>query len=135
MSVNAYANLGNLGGFSPYVGGGIGLAHVEYSGTNSDITCTVDPGESCHLGAHSGATANPETFTDNQTFAGGTSVNLTYALMLGLDYKIDENWTVDMNYRYTHISSDEVYSSGADSVHFDGADIHEVRAGVRYEVW
>lgn len=137
LSVNGYVNLGRWGRLSPYVGAGVGLAHVEYSTTNSVLNCVVDPGENCDLGVHSGATANPETFTGSQEFAGGTSVNLTYALMLGMDYRIDKNWSADLGYRYTNITGSETFSDccGTDSVEFDGVEIHEVRGGLRYDLW
>ena len=135
LSLNGYLSLGSMGVFSPYIGAGIGVAHVEYSGTQSNLVCVVDPGENCDLGAHSGATANPETLTGLQTFPGGSSVNITYMLTAGVDYKVDENWSVDVNYRYTDITDGEVFSTGGDSVAFDGAQIHEIRAGLRYEIW
>ena len=135
-NLNAYVNLGTFGRLSPYVGGGVGLAHVSYSSTNSNLVCVVDPGEDCDLGTHSGGSADPETFTGTQSFAGGQSVNFIYSLTAGLDYKIDEYWTADLNYRYSNITSGEVYSDGAgDTVAFDGAQIHEIRAGLRYEIW
>ncbi len=137
LSLNGYVNLGKWGRVSPYVGAGVGLAHVEYTGTNSNLNCVVDPGETCDLGAHSGVTAGPETLTGNQRFEGGSSVNLTYALMLGLDYRIDKNWTADLGYRYTSITGSETFSDivGADQVEFSGAEIHEVRGGLRYDIW
>ena len=136
LSLNGYLSLGALGRLSPYIGAGIGVAHVEYSATQSSLFCVVDPGENCDLGTHSGGPAVPETFTGAQTFPGGSSVNVTYALTAGVDYRIDENWSVDVNYRYTNITDDEVFSTaGGDAVEFDGAQIHEVRAGFRYELW
>ena len=75
-----------------------------------------------------------ETFTGpTSTLSAGDSVNLSYALMFGADYKVDENWTIDVGYRMTHISGDTVVSS-IDS-DFDGLTLHEVRAGLRYEIW
>lgn len=137
LSMNAYVNLGQWGRVSPYVGAGVGLAHVEYGATNSALNCVVDPGETCDLGVHSGGTANPETFTGTQQFESGSSVNLTYALMLGMDYRIDKNWSADLGYRYTNITGSETFSdsASADQIEFSGAEIHEVRGGLRYDLW
>ncbi|MEM9331795.1 MAG: outer membrane beta-barrel protein [Pseudomonadota bacterium] len=136
--LNAYFNLGSFGGLSPYIGGGIGVAHIELSNTVSISRCTVDPGENCDLGVHSGATANPESFTGPaQRFTSEDSINFAYALMAGVDYRIDEHWTADVGYRYTNITADELFSSTTttDTISFDGVEIHEVRAGLRYDIW
>lgn len=135
LSLNAYVNLGHWGRFSPYFGGGIGFAHVDYSSVTSALNCTLDPGEDCDLGAHSGATANPETLTGTQSFSQESSVNLVYTLTAGFDYRLDENWKADFSYRYTDITDGTALFSGADYVNFEGAQIHEVRAGLRYELW
>lgn len=137
LGLNGYVNLGQFGGFSPYLGAGLGLAHVEYSGTDSVIACVVDPGESCEYGTHSGGSANPETFISTDSYAGGSSVNFSYALMAGVDYRIDRNWVADIGYKYTNITSEDVFASGgtATTVEFDGVEIHEVRAGLRYDLW
>lgn len=136
LSLNAYFNLLPIGQFSPYLGAGVGVAHVEYSGTTSILRCVVDPGENCDLGAHSGGAATPETLTGLETFPGATTVNLTYTLMAGVDIEIDDYWTADINYRYTSITDDEIISNAAgSSIQFDGAEIHEIRAGLRYELW
>ena len=137
-NINAYFNLGRWGSFSPYLGAGVGLAHIELTNTVSVASCVVDPGEACDLGAHSGAGPAAETFTAGaESFENSDSVNLAYSLMAGVDYRIDKNWSADINYRYTNITADEVISSGttADTLSFDGVEIHEVRAGLRYDIW
>lgn len=135
--VNAYVNLGTFGGFTPYVGAGFGVASVELSGTRSVARCTLDPGETCDIGTHSGG-ATAENFTSAaENFNTEESMNFVYSLMAGLDYRIDQNWTADIGYRYTNIVADDQITSltSATTIQFDGVELHEVRAGLRYEIW
>ncbi|MGI9350192.1 MAG: outer membrane beta-barrel protein [Rhizobiaceae bacterium] len=134
--VNAYFSLGTFGGFKPYVGGGVGLAHVQLSGIRSVASCALDPGETCDLGVNGGAT--PTALTGpSESFRSDDSVNLVYSLVVGLDYRIDEFWTADFGYRYTNITDESVVGSltTTDTAEFDGFEIHEVRAGLRYDIW
>ncbi len=138
-SINGYVSLGRWGKLSPYAGAGLGVAHVQWSNYSSTPVCELDPGETCALGVHSGSLVT-ETFTGPAVaFATEESINLAYALMLGVDYKMSEYWTADFGYRYTHVSGDVVLSSTVTGLpgdsEFDGLDFHEVRAGLRYEVW
>ena len=137
VTLNVYANLGSLNGFTPYVGAGVGLAHVNYSATRSSLNCTVDAGENCDLGTHSGGSANPESFSGSQTFQGGSSINMAYALTAGIDYQFSNTMTLDVGYRMTEILDGISLSAstGSGVVEFDGAQLHEIRAGIRYELW
>lgn len=138
-TLNGYVSLGRWGAISPYAGAGLGLAHVAWSGYNSTPVCELDPGETCGLGVHSGGLTT-ETFTGPTTsFSSEESINLMYALMFGVDYKVSDNWTVDVGYRFSHIDGDLVLASSSTGLggnsEFDGITLHEVRAGLRYEIW
>lgn len=110
---NLYLQAGNFHGFTPYVGGGIGFAHVrmhEYVGFNPN--------------GHS------NTFNDkNQT-------NFAWNLTAGASYDVWENMSVDANYRYLNFGE---IGTGLDpagslpgTVEFDELTAHEVRVGLRY---
>jgi opacity protein-like surface antigen len=78
---NAYVDLGNYRGFTPYVGAGIGTAEV-----------TLD------------------NFTDVNEKTGGihwaeknSEWNLAWALHAGFSYEISQDLTFDMGYRYTYL--------------------------------
>lgn len=140
---NAYVSLGRYGGFSPYIGAGIGLTHVAWSDYTSQAYCTVDPGEDCDYGTHTGATANPETYAGPATtYSGKSSTVLTYALSAGVDYRLNQNWLVDMGYKWTRIDGGVVIEADSNGVgdpqgdsKFDALDIHEFKIGLRYEIW
>ncbi len=143
LMANAYVSLGNYGGFSPYLGGGIGLTHLEWSGYDSDAYCTVDAGEDCTYGAHSGLTADPETYTGPTTsYDGENTTAFTYALTTGFDYRLSENWLMDLGYKYTNIQGGKVVAKDANgpgspqgSSKFSDLEIHELKLGLRYEIW
>jgi opacity protein-like surface antigen len=143
VMANAYVSLGNYGGFSPYVGGGIGLTHVEWSGYDSDAYCTVDVGEDCTYGVHSGLTADPETFFGGSTsYDGESTTAFTYALATGFDYRLSQNWLMDVGYKYTNIQGAKVVAKDSNgpgdpqgSSKYSDLVLHEVKVGLRYEIW
>ncbi len=143
LLANAYVSLGEYHGFSPYLGAGIGLSDIKWNDYSSDAYCTVDAGETCTFGAHSGVTADPETYFGGTTTYPGESVTaLTYALAAGFDYRLDQNWVLDMGYKYTSVLGGVVIAKDANGAgapqgdsKFDNINIHEVKVGLRYEIW
>ena len=117
LLANAYADLGTYSGFTPYVGFGIGGANVKWNDLRNSIEPDID---NYHKGAK------------NWRFA--------YALMAGASYCLTDKLALDGGYRYSRIQGGrmfEEYSSGGVSLGagpgFDkGFNIHEVRAGLRY---
>lgn len=140
---NAYVSLGDFRGFKPYVGAGVGLTHIQWDSYVSSAHCVVDPGETCDYGAHSGVGADPEVYDGPVTaYPAESGTALTYALMAGMEYRLNQNWLVDLGYRYTHIDGGVVIKEDAlgagdpqgDS-RWDHINLHEVRFGLRYEIW
>lgn len=143
LMANAYVSLGTYHGFTPYVGAGLGLSHVDWSGYTSDAYCTVDAGETCLYGTHSGVGTDPETYFGGSSSYEGESVTaLTYALTAGFDYRLNQNWVFDMGYKWTTIDGGVVISKDSNGVgdpqgasKFDNIHLHEVKVGLRYEIW
>jgi len=140
FSINGYYSLGAWQGFAPYVGAGIGLADVKWASYSSQAICILDPGETCAgYGTHSGG-AGAETFNGAQTGYSATSgTALTYSLMAGLEYRLDKNWLLDLEYKYTHVSDGVVLLADDNNLNgnseFDAFGLHDIRFGVRYEIW
>lgn len=130
---NVYGDLGTYAGFTPYVGAGAGVSLVQWDDLSSTTYC-VDGTLLCTLPSVRVTTAH----------AGINSWRFTYALMAGVSYDISRNLKVDVGYKFRHIA-------GGDMFNFDGASIgagatgvqgtdngwmqHEVRVGLRYELW
>jgi len=143
LMANAYVSLGNYSGFTPYVGGGVGLSHIQWNNYSSDAYCTVDVGETCDYGTHTGVGTDPETYYGgNTTYPTESLTALTYSLAAGVDYRINNNWLVDLGYKWTHVHGGVVINENANGVgspqgdsKFDGINMHEVKIGLRYEIW
>ena len=112
--LNAYKDLGNFGGFTPYVGAGIGAAYHQLD----DIS-----------------------FTGNYALVnrihGDNDLALAWSLMAGVGYQISDRAVLDIGYRY--IDMGKISSQRSDTggfvnpaVHFDDLTAHEVKVGVRY---
>jgi opacity protein-like surface antigen len=143
IMANGYYTVGNFAGFRPYVGGGIGISDVSWNDYGFQQLCQVDPGEDCDFGTHSGVGTDRETYYGPAgTVSTNNGIALTYALAAGLDYRINKNWVVDMGYKWTHISDNIMIKEDADGPgvpggdsSFNAIDLHEVKIGLRYEIW
>lgn len=117
LLANAYAELGTYGRITPYVGAGIGGAHVKWDDLNNTIGGVTE--------LHKGA----------------SSMRFAWALMAGASYCITSNLKADLGYRFSRISGGRMFeefdpdgvSIGVGPGFDDGFDTHEVRAGLRYQ--
>ncbi len=111
LMANAYIDLGTYHGVTPYVGAGIGGAHIKWD----DLTNTTPDGTTVHEGS------------SNWRFA--------YSLMAGASYCLTENLNLDMGYRFTRVNGGRMfeYASGVAPGFDKGFNVHEARAGLRYQ--
>lgn len=120
LLANAYADLGNFNGITPYVGAGIGGAKLNWASLQN-TGCT---GAVCTTYTHNGA--------DDYRFA--------YALMAGVSYDVTSNIAVDLGYRWMRVAGGNMFGgdnaaggpytgNGQDK----GIDFHSVKAGLRYK--
>ena len=109
LLANAYADLGTYHGITPYVGAGIGGAHVKWGDFNDPNTTEFNPGHG--------------------------SWRFAYALMAGASYCLTENWKLDAGYRFSHIEGGRAFDYDVTSAgpgYDKGINTHEVRGGLRY---
>ncbi|MET3581106.1 opacity protein-like surface antigen [Mesorhizobium robiniae] len=110
LLANAYADLGTWHGITPYVGAGIGGAHVKWD----NLRNTIDGVDTFHKGSK------------NWRFA--------YALMAGASYCLTNNVILDAGYRFSHIDGGRMFELNGAGPGFDkGFNTHEVRGGLRYQ--
>jgi opacity protein-like surface antigen len=112
LLANAYADLGTYYGFTPYVGAGIGGAHIKWD----DLHNTIGPDTTVHQG------------DENWRFA--------WALMAGTSYCLTDALKLDVGYRFSHINGGRMFeiAPGQPGPGFDdGFNVHEARAGLRYQ--
>ena len=110
LLANAYVDVGTWHGITPYVGAGIGGAHVDWG------TLTNTPPGAEHPGSK------------NWRFAA--------AVMAGASYCVTNNLKLDAGYRFAHVRGGRMFEQvGAEpGPGFDRSfNTHEVRAGLRYQ--
>ena len=91
--VNAYLDLGTWWGVTPFVGAGIGIAHVRMSDFRDLAVGELLDGDGNRIG------------TENVVAAAtaGTRTNLAWALYAGLGYEVNERLSLELGYRYLNM--------------------------------
>ncbi|RCS23720.1 porin family protein [Phyllobacterium salinisoli] len=113
---NAYVDLGNFNGFTPYVGAGIGGTRVKWSALENTIGGDFDQ-------------------SGTETHAGAASWRFTWALMAGVSVDLTQNLKLDAGYRYRRVEGGNMFA-GSEFVgkgYDDGLSLHDVRVGLRYQ--
>lgn len=128
---NAYVDVGTYSGFTPYVGGGVGFAYLNYGNYLSlnNPTAGNTPGAT----AADLTAANPSGIA-NQVFKGADDIRFAWNLQAGASYDFNENLSLDGSYRYTRINGGDVAPNigGVGAVTSDDLVGHEIRLGLRY---
>ena len=132
---NAYVDLGTYAGITPYVGAGIGFAHIDYS----DITQTgcVDPTVTAGT---TGKTCGTTFETSTAKYDGDSSLRLAWSLAAGASYDVTHAFAVDAGYRYVRVEDGSIGHVGADAetvgydLRDDGLDMHQIRLGARLKL-
>lgn len=119
VMANAYYDIGNFSGVTPYIGAGIGMANVGYKFNNLGYTIfDVDNGE----------------FVEG-VVGGHKSTRLQWALMAGAAIDVSENVKIDLGYRYSRIASGTAGNAGPLTIADKGLESHQLRAGLRFTTW
>jgi opacity protein-like surface antigen len=108
---NVYLDLGTYSGLTPYIGGGLGLLYTRNT-FEADI-----------------AGIGVFDLDDDQT-------KFAYSLGAGIAYKVAQNWSVDLGYQYTASPDTEyVEVTPAGMSVEEGLEFHQVKVGLRYDLW
>jgi opacity protein-like surface antigen len=127
---NAYFDLGNWGGFTPYVGAGAGV-NVLYQ--KSQMTWYEQ-----NFTPYAGTTWT-DPFTGGTYMANwdrgfsGTFLRFAYAFMGGVAYDVTDHIKIDLGYRWLnlgHFTSHDVYNVA----HTKDVHVNQVRLGFRYMI-
>jgi opacity protein-like surface antigen len=126
--VNAYADLGTWWCLTPFVGVGVGAASIHTTGLQ-DSGISFAPGVG--------------TFGASSYFANGaTTTNFAWAAHAGVAYKVNNNFTVELAYRYLDMgtavhgvgSSFDGSNAGQSSFQYRDLISQDVRLGVRWNL-
>ena len=109
LLANAYVDLGNFNGITPYVGAGVGGTRVKWD----DVVDTTNGG----------------------VLSGAANWRFTWALMAGLSYDLTDSLKLDAGYRFRRVDGGKMFDGqGQVGSGFDKRlDIHDVRVGLRYQ--
>ncbi len=128
LMANAYVDLVTFAGFTPYVGAGIGGAHVEYGTLFNDQTCTP---------------ADPTCSGTDFNHFGESEWRFAWAIHAGASYDINCRWKADAGYTYTRVEGGEMFGPGfaiggttplGGNVKDHGLEIHAASIGLRYHL-
>jgi len=124
--VNGYYDMPQFGRFTPYVGAGAGLARITYSEKRENSDCADSGGYQCAGGQVSSAEVD---YTK-------TSWKPAYSISVGTAYALNENLSLDVGYSFLSVAGGDTinYSDGA-AIDENGFSTHQVRAGLRYQIW
>jgi opacity protein-like surface antigen len=155
LMLNLYYDMNRGGRFNPYVGAGIGIAHVNFSrtatetavcasGSNDPITGL--PPAACWAGATPllpTGIAGPMGRTDAEV-----GISVAASLMAGFTYNISDRTHLDVGYRLMYQGAKAAVvapslgpcTAGCSATGISVMDIgaridHEIRTGIRWDLW
>lgn len=154
LLANAYYDIGHFGGFTPYVGAGIGGAYVKYDDVTSVNTCTTpahpqplpgqpNPYQCVHPAPPAPVVPGAQvpqqgpTAQDPVKYDGDSSWRFAWALHAGGAYSISDHLKLDIGYTFSRIEEGKIASNrGFGQDFYDkGYTDHTIRAGLRYHLW
>jgi opacity protein-like surface antigen len=128
---NAYVDLGNWGGLTPYLGAGVGVSN---SVTRGSVKYTVVPTGAPYIAPIDPVTLLPISPVANRTKSSGGSTQLAWNVMAGLGYSLNEHTTIDLGYRYLNMGHFNGVADSTGAITKKTLTSHEVRMGVRYMI-
>ena len=140
---NAYADLGTFNGFTPFLGAGLGVAKINWKEETNSITC-VPVANDVHVEACSatGSVAQPPlntVYTEPGIVNNGSNWKLAMSLTAGVSYELSKGLHLDTSYKFTSIGggfgSIPYGPTPGSSIASNGFGLHQVKMGLRYELW
>lgn len=116
--LNGYIDLGTYVGITPYIGAGIGVMQSKRSlSTNVDDLTPAD--------------------ADVSNSSSKTQYAFAYTLNAGLAYQVSKNVSVDLGYQYLSAPDAEyaALDTAASAKIRKGVDSHQIKVGLRYDLW
>ena len=122
--VNAYLDLGNWYGATPYVGVGVGATMNRLLEHRTQVTCIMTTTECGPIGDR------PVLDMRDRT-----NIDLAWALMGGVAVDVGGGFKVDAGYRYINLGEVKTHGAGVGApTRTDETEAHEVRLGFRYMI-
>jgi opacity protein-like surface antigen len=146
---NAYVDLGSWSGFSPYVGGGLGVSVTSMSGGVNYYQTNTGYAYAADLTASGGgyplvwvnAYGAPITPQPAIAFAqqnwnralDSTTTGFAWALMAGFSYQLAPSVAIDIGYRYLNSGATRILVNAQTGTTLRQSNVsQQIRVGVRY---
>jgi opacity protein-like surface antigen len=137
--LNAYGDLGNWFGLTPYVGAGVGITQLhavageKWMWNNGTPWGNSGPNNLCPAGADplTGASYCYSLGYPGNVGPAQTRNNFSWALMAGVSYDVAPHVKIDIGYRYLNMGVLDATNPGGVVIHHT-VDSQEVRAGLRF---
>ena len=139
--VSAFYDLNSAGRFKPYIGAGIGIAMHQLSRKGSETYTCFDSGSSVTIAAVTtpGCSTNNGLQTQIVSTSASTAIGYGMAAQLsaGIGYDITPRTHWDTGYRMMWQSGRLGVASadGMNSVRINNHTDHEIRTGIRWDLW
>lgn len=132
LIITGYYDLPTIGAFTPYVGAGAGIARISYEETET-LNCIPSSSTIACTGFPPGGPGVTTTSTRTQSEQFWT---YAYQLTAGTAIAVDDQTSIDLSYSYTQIGDGDTlsYADGT-GIDDDGVQLHQIRAGIRYDIW
>lgn len=136
LMASAYVDLPVMGSITPYVGGGIGAARVQYN-EKRIWNCLPEDNETCFDQVDDPSGVLGEDVEDYTAFnKSRTYLAFAWQASAGAAIRLSDRMSLDVGYSFTHIGAgDSLNFLGNTSSDKSGLSVHQVRAGLRYELW
>ncbi|HEY5817276.1 MAG TPA: outer membrane beta-barrel protein [Mesorhizobium sp.] len=141
---NGYVDLGTYSGLTPYIGAGVGMLYTRtkldvnalcqtediaiddgFATTRSQFLCQSPGGQP----TNASQVYTPVQFDTSE-------YNFMYSVNAGLAYKVSLNTSIDVGYQYLNVPSIRYYSVSDAGIDVSkGFDAHQVKVGLRYDLW
>lgn len=147
LSVDALIDLpsikiGKTARLTPFVGAGVGIARVNWSEITGARKCTPllpESGisETCNPGMGDQQVVPGEQLTYGGSVRRGIDYRLAYSLSAGVGVELSDKLTLDLSYRLLNVGGEDVDYTQYGSGHLgdDGFGTHQIKTGLRYEIW
>lgn len=120
--VNAYLDLGNWSGITPYVGAGVGVSYNVLDSYSSRVTCFT---ALCRASFSGESVPHP----------GGEKTSFAWAVMAGAAIDVGSGFKIDVGYRYLQLGESQTKRDAEGfGIKLKPLDAHEARVGVRYMI-
>ena len=138
---NVYVDLGTYRGFTPFIGGGVGIGRVSWRQELDAVDCVPRADgvrlEGCRAYGVGDQPGPNEPYTQPGIVDSGVNYRLGYTVSAGVGYAVNPNVTVEALYRYMNFGGPSLSSAGTTGSMLadNGYGTHQVNLGLRYAIW